>query len=84
VVFAEVLLQVAPRRNHAIEAGPQAISRDRLTVHAGRAAQPGGETIHAALDAALRLSQPDPQFLALADLADQLARHADSDEPTAA
>ena len=34
VFFAEVVLQVVPRRNHVIEAGAQAISRDRLAVHA--------------------------------------------------
>ncbi|WP_190813407.1 hypothetical protein [Saccharopolyspora pogona] len=43
MVFAEVILQVVPRRSHATEAGSQAISRDRLAVHAGKLTSPAGK-----------------------------------------
>lgn len=75
VHFAEVIPTVVPRRDHATEAGSRAISRDRLAAYSGHLST-AADSVRAAIGAALRLPHPDPQALALAELADQLARHA--------
>lgn len=74
--LAETIVQVLPRPDHATEAGSQAISHDRLAAHADGLSD-AAATIRAAIADALRLPHPDPQALALARLADQLARQAD-------
>lgn len=76
VQFAEVIPRAVPRRDYATEAGSQTISRDRLAAHADDLAT-AADSVRVAIGAALRLPHPDPHALALADLADQLARYAD-------
>lgn len=73
--YADVIPQIVPRRDHACEAGSQAISRNRLAAHAHDLAV-AAQGIQASVEAALRMPHPDPQALALAQLADQLAHQA--------
>lgn len=75
VFFAEVIPTAVPRCDHATEAGSRAISRDRLAAYAGDLST-AADSVRAAIGAALRLPHPDPAALALAELADQLTRHA--------
>lgn len=73
--LAEVIPQVIPRRDHATEAGSRAISRDRLAAYADCLVDVV-DIIDASIGPALRLPHPDPAAFALADLAEDLARHA--------
>ncbi|MFC0431058.1 hypothetical protein [Kutzneria buriramensis] len=76
VHYATVIPQAVPRRDHATEAGSRRISRDRLAAHS-RQLTTAADDIRDAVAAALRLPYPDPQALALVELADQLTQHAE-------
>ncbi|QIZ38202.1 hypothetical protein [Saccharopolyspora sp. ASAGF58] len=80
--FAEVILQVVPRRSHAAEAGSQAISRDRLAVHAGELTSPAGKPSVRRSTPCCACRNQTRKLLPLADLADQFARHAEDLQST--
>lgn len=73
--FADRIPDAVPRRDHASEAGSRAISRERLATHADELTR-AADTVRQAVADALRLPHPDPEALALAELADRLTQQA--------
>lgn len=73
--FAEILPQVVPRAGAETVEGVRAVSRERLAAQNSSLAT-AAAIVRSAVADALRLAHPDPDALALIELAAQLERHA--------